>query len=513
MMLGQVEPLVLPKVEWSLLAPELILIGGALLLLVAGTFRRDKAMAAASCVFTVAVAVAALVASWGLWLDVTDGDAGARLAVADAVVVDGYGIFFTVAICCAVALGALLAFGYLRQERLESPSFLVLMMLSASGGILMAKANDLILIFLGLEILSIALYVLAGYHQRQERSREAAIKYFVLGSFSSAFFLYGVALTYGATGSTNLGFIAEFLATQTVTGGVLMGGFAFLLVGLGFKVAAVPFHMWTPDVYQGAPTPVTGFMAAAAKAAGFAALLRIFFSAFGTERLDWQPIVWVLAVLSMVVGSVLAVVQTDVKRMLAYSSISHAGYVLIGLQAANDRGIAGSLFYLLAYTFLILGSFAVVALVAREGDSRTDLTSFRGLARDRPGLAFAFAVFLLAQAGAPFTTGFLAKFYVISAAVEARSYAIAIIAMLAAVVATFFYLRIIVVMYMAQDQTMAGVSLEGGGGGVATAVATRVQIPVAAGIAIGIALAFTIVAGLLPQPFIDFARHATLLRL
>ena len=242
------------------------------------------------------------------------------------------------------------------------------MMLSASGGVLMAKANDLILIFLGLEVLSIALYVLAGYHQRREQSREAAIKYFVLGSFSSAFFLYGVALTYGSTGSTNLAFIADFLSTQMVTGGVLLGGFAFLLVGLGFKVAAVPFHMWTPDVYQGAPTPVTGFMAAAAKAAGFAALLRIFYSAFGTESLDWRPIVWVLAVLSMVVGSVLAVVQTDVKRMLAYSSISHAGYVLIGLQAANDRGIAGSLFYLLAYTFLIAGSFATVAIVSRRGD-------------------------------------------------------------------------------------------------------------------------------------------------
>ena len=520
--LGQVEvePLELPHVEWSLISPELILIGGALALLVAGTFRRDRAMATASCIFTVAVGLAAMVAAWGLWEDVGGGSRGARLAVADAVVVDGYGIFFTFAICSAVVLGALLAHGYLRQENLESPSFLVLMMLSASGGIVMAKANDLILIFLGLEILSIALYVLAGYHQRREQSREAAIKYFVLGSFSSAFFLYGVALTSGATGSTNLGFISAFLGTQTVTGGVLLGGFALLLVGLGFKVAAVPFHMWTPDVYQGSPTPVTGFMAAAAKAAGFAALLRIFFSAFGTERLDWQPIVWVLAVLSMVVGSVLAVVQSDVKRMLAYSSISHAGYVLIGLQAANDRGIAGSLFYLLAYTFLILGSFAIVGLVSRRGDDRTGLDAYRGLARDRPLLAFAFTVFLLAQAGVPFTSGFLAKFYVISAAVEARSYAIAVIAMLAAVVAAFFYLRLIVVMYMAEDQTLAGVGPEtaltgASQGGVTTSVATvtRVEIPVAAAVAIGIALAFTIGAGLIPQPVLDFARHATLLRL
>ncbi|MDQ4069336.1 MAG: NADH-quinone oxidoreductase subunit N [Actinomycetota bacterium] len=509
------QTLPLPDIEWSQLAPELILIGAALALLVSGTFRRDRSMATASCIFTVAAALAAMLAAWGLWQDLDGGRTG-RLALADAVVVDRYAIFFTIVICIAVALGALLAHGYLRQEELESPSFLVLTLLSASGGVLMAKANDLILIFLGLEILSMALYVLAGYHQRRDESREAAIKYFVLGSFSSAFFLYGVALTYGATGSTNMAFISAFLGTQTVTGGVLLGGMALLLVGLGFKVAAVPFHMWTPDVYQGSPTPVTGFMAAAAKAAGFAALLRIFFSTFGTERLDWQPIVWALAVLSMVVGSVLAVVQTDVKRMLAYSSISHAGYVLVGLQAANDRGIAGSLFYLLAYTFLIVGSFATVAIVARRGDTRTGLDAYRGLARERPLLAFAFTVFLLAQAGVPFTSGFLAKFYVISAAVEAGSYALAIIAMLAAVVAAFFYLRLIVVMYMGEDEALPGadpVAPGSGGVALATAAATRVEVPVAAAVAIGVALVFTIGAGLVPQPVLDFARDATLLRL
>jgi NADH-quinone oxidoreductase subunit N len=498
---AQLEPIAIPEVEWSMLSPELILIGGALALLVAGTFRRDRTMAAAACIFTVAVAIAAMVASWGLWQEVGGGAGGARLAIADAVAVDGFAIFFTVAICCAVALGALLAHGYLRQENLEAPTFYVLMMLSASGGILMAKANDLILIFVGLEVLSIALYVLAGYHQRREQSREAAIKYFVLGSFSSAFFLYGVALTYGSTGSTNLTFISDFLSTQVVTGGVLLGGFAFLLVGLGFKVAAVPFHMWTPDVYQGAPTPVTGFMAAAAKAAGFAALLRIFYSAFGTESLDWRPIVWVLAVLSMVVGSVLAVVQTDVKRMLAYSSISHAGYVLIGLQAANDRGIAGSLFYLLAYTFMVLGSFAVVTIVGRRGDANHDLSAYRGLASRRPALALAFTVLLLSQAGVPFTTGFLAKFYVISAAVQSRSYALALIGMLSAVVAAFFYLRITVLMYAQTDDAVAQ---EGEG-------ARRLAVPAATGVVVAVAAAFTIAFGLVPSPMIHFARQATLL--
>jgi NADH-quinone oxidoreductase subunit N len=489
-----------PPVEWSQIAPELILIGGALVLLVAGTFFRDRHFGPGYAVFTLATTIAALVATWALWDEVTgtSRNSGPRLAMSDAVIVDGFGLFMTVVICCAVGLAVLLADGYLERERLDRPDFFVLVLLSASGGILMAKANDLILVFLGLEILSIALYVLAGYQRERPRSLEASIKYFVLGSFSSAFFLYGVALTYGATGSTNLAIIAQILQFESVTSGVLLGGLAFLLVGLGFKVAAVPFHMWTPDVYQGSPTPVTGFMAAAAKAAGFAALLRIFYSTFEANRLDWQPIIWVLSVLSLVVGSVLAVVQTDVKRMLAYSSISHAGYVLIGLQAANERGIAGSLFYLLAYTFMILGSFGIATIVGRKGDDRHSLDDYRGLARARPGLAFAFTVFLLAQAGVPLTSGFLAKFYVISAAVEADSYALAIIAMLAAVIAAFFYLRVIVAMYMSEED--------------GAAAPERPTIPIGAGAALALALGFTVIVGFLPQAVLDFARHATVVR-
>jgi NADH-quinone oxidoreductase subunit N len=265
-------------------------------------------------------------------------------------------------------------------------------------------------------------------------------------------------------------------------------------------VAAVPFHMWTPDVYQGAPTPVTGFMAAGAKAAGFAALLRIFFSTFGPERLDWQPIVWALAVATLLVGAVLAIVQTDIKRMLAYSSISHAGYVLVGLQAATDRGVAGSLFYLLAYTFMVLGSFGIVTLVGRRGDEGHSLDTYRGLAARQPVLALVFTVFLLAQAGVPLTSGFLAKFYVIGAAVESHSYALAIIAMLAAVIAAFFYLRVIVVMYMGGDTGDA-------------AADDPIRVPLAAGAALAITVAFTLVVGFLPSVVIEFARDATLLRL
>jgi NADH-quinone oxidoreductase subunit N len=494
------EAIRVPNVEWRQLVPLLILIGGALLILVAGTFFRGRKVAWVYSAMTVALGLGGLVAAAFIWDRVSGRGGTPELAVSGALVIDGFSVFFTVVVCSAVVLGALLADGYIRREGMDAPEFYVLMLLSASGGILMAMANDLIIVFLGLEILSIALYVMAGYNRRRAESQEAAIKYFVLGAFSSAFLLYGIALTYGATGSTNLSFVARFVRNGAVTPGLLLGGMALLIVGLGFKVAAVPFHMWTPDVYQGSPTPVTGFMAAAAKAAGFAALLRIFFTAFGTQQLalDWRPIVWAVAVLTLLVGSVLAVVQNDVKRMLAYSSISHAGYVLVGLQAANGRGLAGSLFYLLAYTFMVLGSFAVVTVVGRRGDGRHSIDSYKGLARSSPGLAFTFTVFLLAQAGIPLTSGFLAKFYVISAAVQSHSYAIAIIAMLAAVIAAFVYLRLIVVMYMGGEEEDA---------------VSRAHIPLGTTIALGIALAFTLVVGFLPQPVFDFARDAALLSL
>ncbi|MGQ0744507.1 MAG: NADH-quinone oxidoreductase subunit N [Acidimicrobiales bacterium] len=546
-----------PVVEWALLAPELILIVGALLILGVSPFLRERQAGSTWSIFALAVAGSALISTIGLWEEAATNP---RTALAGALVLDGFGVFATVAICTAVGLGVLVADGYLWRERLDQPAFYVLMLISAAGGVLMAKANDLIVVFLGLEVLSIALYVMAGFHHRERRSTEAAVKYFLLGSFSSAVFLYGVALTYGATGTTNLAGIAAFLRSEVVTGGVLFGGLGLIFVGLGFKVAAVPFHMWTPDVYQGSPSPVTGFMAAAAKTAGFAALLRIAYSAFSVLRLDWQPMVWALAVASLVVGSVAAVIQTDVKRMLAFSSISHAGYVLVGLAAASDRGVSGSLYYLLAYTFMVLGSFAVVTVVGRLGDRAHSLDDYRGLSRRSPVLALCLTVLLLAQAGAPFTTGFLAKFGVIFAAVEAESYSLAVVAMLAAVVATFFYLRLIVVMFMTADSIAthdaadgrsqdpvgadpAGVAVVGGAhatgahatgahatgaydaagsesdeavraGGAVAVVGSGpggMPVPVAAALAIALAVAVTVIGGLAPEPLIDFARQATLL--
>ena len=505
-------PIRIPEVEYSAMLPELVLIGAALLLLTIsalGLRRPPRGFYGLYMLATSALSLAACAAAWG---DVSDR--GPFVAVADAIVVDGFSVFFKVVIAASVGIGALLADGYLRREGLDGPEFHVLVLLSASGGMVMAGANDLIVLFLGLEILSIALYVLAGFHGRSASSREAAMKYFVLGAFSSALFLYGVALVYGATGTTQLApgvpaapgqpgaSVAGFLATEVVvSNGVLVAGMALLLVGLAFKVAAVPFHTWTPDVYQGAPTPAVGLMASIAKAAGFAGLLRIFFSTFATLRLDWRPVVLVLAVLTMALGSIVAVVQTDVKRMLAYSSISHAGYILVGLQAASADGIAASLFYVLAYSFMVLGTFGVVGLVGRRGDGGHDLEAYRGLAARRPALALVFAVLLLAQAGAPFTSGFLAKFYVISAAVESGSYALAIVAMLMAAVAAFFYLRLVLVVFSTPSDADAA----------EPTAPSRIPVPVLAGAALAVTVAVTIGVGLVPSPIIDFARNATLL--
>jgi NADH-quinone oxidoreductase subunit N len=522
---GALGHLQLPHVEYHFLAPFLILVGGALGLLTLSSLIRPRWSRGLYAGWTIVAALAAMGWTWHLWGQVVGhGRAphpGPVSAVSGAFAVDGFSLFITLTIGVALILGALMAESYLPREDLEGPEFYVLTMLSASGGVLMGAANDLIVVFLGLEILSLALYVLTAFHRHRAQSGEAGMKYFILGAFSSAFFLYGVALVYGATGSTSLPTIATFLATHVLqSDGVLLAGMALLLIGLGFKVAAVPFQWWTPDVYQGAPSPATGFMAAAAKTAGFAALLRIFLSAFPTQAENWRPLVWVLAALTMVVGAVLAVVQTDVKRMLAYSSVSHAGYVLLGLQAATatgsitTNGLAGSLYYLLAYTFMVTGSFAIVTAVGGRGDSHHGLDAYRGLSAQQPVLALAFTILLLSQAGIPFTTGFIAKFNVISAVVShghAPDYILGVIAMLAATIATYFYLRIILAMFSAPRATPEGG--EPAGGGVGTLVATRpkVVITTTVGIAIAICVVFTLAFGIYPSPIIHLAEKATLL--
>jgi NADH-quinone oxidoreductase subunit N len=341
-MLAEVERLSTPEVEWSVMLPVLILLGGAVLLMIVGalTPRRPKLPWHAGS--TVVIASAAIVSSVILWWRVRDD--GPIATVSNAVVVDGLSLYLGVAILCAVVLAALLTHGYLQREKLEGPDAYVLMLLSAAGGLVMCGANDLLVLFLGLEILSIAVYVLAGIHVRRARSGEAALKYFVLGAFSSAFFLYGIAMVYGATGSTNFTRIQTFLAENVLTNNVmLLAGFALLLVGLGFKVAAVPFHAWTPDVYEGSPSPVVAYMASGVKVAGFAGLIRVFTYTFETYRADWQPMIYALAVATLFIGALFAVSQTNVKRMLAYSSISHAGFILIAIEAASTQGTRAAL--------------------------------------------------------------------------------------------------------------------------------------------------------------------------
>ncbi len=421
-------------------------------------------------------------------------------ALSGLVAVDGFAVFVQSVVLGATLLALLLSAGYLRREKLESPEYFTLMLCSATGMMLMASANDLITIFLSLEILSIALYVLAAFDRNRLSSQEAGLKYFLLGSFSSAVFLYGIALVYGATGTTNLTGIAKFLASVVlVHDGVLFAGFALLLVGLGFKIAAAPFHMWAPDVYQGAPTPVTAFMAAATKAAAFAALLRIFVGAFQLYDVDWRPAVFGLAVLSLVVGSVAAVIQTDVKRMLAYSSVSHAGYVLIGVQAATDKGTSAALFYVCTYAVMATGAFAIVMLVTRRGDDRHALTDYRGLASARPVLAGLFTLFLLAQAGVPFTGGFVAKLSVFSAAIDVGQYWLAVVGMVTAVIGAFVYLRIVLAMYAPPEEEAEAVTPAG----------PRIVVDAGTGLALTIAAGAIVFLGVVPGVMLDFAHAAT----
>lgn len=492
-----VPKLMTPQVDWTALEPALILIGGAVVLLVLSALIPKRTTFGWQATFTIAVASASIVAVVPLWHDVQRH--GGYSVASGAVGVDGFSLFLSVVIAASVILAALLLDGYLKREGLEGPEGYVLLLLSASGGLIMASADDLVVMFLGLEVLSIAVYVLAGLHRKRRRSGEAALKYFVLGSFSSAFFLYGIAFVYGATGSTNLIRINAFLATNLLTSnGLLLTGFALLLVGLGFKVAAVPFHSWVPDVYQGSPSPVVSYMASGVKAAGFAGLLRAFYLTFGSYGVDWQPLIYGLAVATLFVGAILAVVQRDVKRMLAYSSINHAGFILVGVQAATQKGVSAALFYLATYTFLVAGSFGVVTLAGRKGDGHQDIDDYKGLARRQPLLAFAFTIFLLAQAGVPLTAGFMAKFYVIAAAVDAHSYWLGIAAMVSAVISAFLYLRIVATMYTSGEEPADA----------ETKPRPHIRLPAAATIALVIAFAVTIGVGFFPGPLSNLSRDA-----
>lgn len=495
-------PMTYPSIDWLAITPLIILLGGTMIGLVAGALTKMWRPSAYA-LSTVALAVGALAVQIALWIDI-DND-GPRTIINDALSIDHFTIFVWIGITVSLGLVSLTSASFLRRESMDGPEVYALYLTASIGAMIMAASNDMIVLFLGLETLSIALYVLAASNRRRAESQESGLKYFILGGFASAFFLYGVALVYGATGTTNIGGIADVLRTEIFIrpdDAMLLAGLALMIVGLGFKVAAAPFHFWVPDVYQGAPTAVTAFMASVGKFAAFAVFVRVLVSALSTRSEDWRPVIWVLAILSIVVGSVLAVVQTDVKRMLAYSSISHAGFILIGLEAAGHsgdvEGIPAMFVYLMIYAVLVIGSFTVVSLVTRSGDARSDLAAFHGLGKQQPAMALAMTVFLLAQAGMPVTSGFIAKFGVIKSAVVNDSYAIAIVAMVASVIAAFLYLKIIVSMWMSDDSD-------------GSAPSDAVRVPWTAGTVIAASASFTLVVGVWPNWLIDAARDILVL--
>ncbi|MGH2829079.1 MAG: NADH-quinone oxidoreductase subunit NuoN, partial [Actinomycetota bacterium] len=403
---------------------------------------------------------------------------------------DGVTLFTSMILIGVCALAILLSYEYLSARGIHRPEYYPLLLFATAGMVLLAGANDLLMVFLGIEILSLALYVLAAFARNDDLSQEGALKYFLLGAFSSAFLLYGIALVYGATQTTSIPGIAD--AAGSASSRLLFLGVGLTGVGLAFKIAAVPFHMWTPDVYQGAPTPVTAFMAAGTKAAAFAAFLRVFGVGFGALEWDWQPILWFVAVASMALGAVVAIVQNDVKRMLAYSSIAHAGYLLIGLLATGRDGTSSSLYYLVVYAIATLGAFGLVIASGIRGDERLSLGSWQGLGQRSPMAAAAMTLFLLSLAGVPPTAGFMGKLFLFSAAIDAGETGLVVAGVLTSVIAAFFYLRLIVMMWMQEPAA-------GDAGIPASPVLRGTLTLIAAG---------TIAFGVWPQQLMELARGA-----
>lgn len=483
-----------PVIPWVELIPILSLLAGACFLLLVGSLvphwpRRGYAWVTG---ISATVAIIANAVKWNN-LYYNKGET----FFADAIAIDRFSVLASITICLAVIFGALMVSAYLARMNADGPELYALLLTAAIGALVMVSANDLIVLFLGLETLSLSLYLLAASNRDREESQESGLKYFILGGFSSAFFLYGVALIFGSTGSTKISSISEALSGSVSiinADAMLLVGIGMLLVGLGFKVSAAPFHVWTPDVYEGAPTPVTAFMASAGKVAAFAALMRVLLVGLEQRVDDWRPVVWALAILTVFAGSIVAVVQTNVKRMLAYSSISHAGFILVGVEAAGhlrSDGIATSMNYLAIYTVLVMGSFAIVLAMSGNTDGDTNLSDFKGLAKRRPALALAFTVLLFAQAGVPLTAGFVAKFAVIKSAVEANSYVLAVSAMVAAVIGAYLYLRIAVSMWLEEP-----------------ASETEISIDPAVVIVIAVAVVATLIVGFFPELLLHATRLA-----
>jgi NADH-quinone oxidoreductase subunit N len=468
------------------LLPEILLSGWALIVLLVVAWRHrtaeDSRLAAWLSFAGVAVAAAGLAALWV--------NRAAPAGLPHMVALDPFRYAADAVALIAAAATILLSLGYLERERLLAPEYYPLVLLATAGMMFLAGAEDLIVLFLGLEVMSVGVYVLAGYDRNNPASAEAALKYFLIGAFASGFLLYGIALVYGATGTTSLPLVGAQLAGRPLP---LMGalGLGLLLIGLGFKVAAVPFHMWAPDVYDGAPTPVTGFMATGVKAAAFAALVRVLLEGFPSATAIWQPVVAGLAIASMVLGNLAALVQRPLKRMLAYSSIGHAGYLLTAVWPGTQAGAGAVLFYLLAYSLTTLAAFGFLAAFGRGGERDVTLDDIAGLARSRPWIAFAFSVCMFSLLGFPGTLGFMGKWYIISAVAAERHYILPVILVLTSVVSAGYYLPVVMAMYMrpapAADRYL-GVRLA----------------PAALG-AIALSVAAVVLFGLWPGPLLDLA--------
>jgi NADH-quinone oxidoreductase subunit N len=414
-------------------------------------------------------------------------------AFAGSIAIDDFAVFFELAILFVAAVIVLMSLNYADEVRLPGAEYYSLILFAALGMMLMAAAGDLIIIFLGLETMSLAIYVLAGLKRSDPRSGEAAIKYFLLGAFSTGFLLYGIALIYGATGTIKLEPIRTALAHGIALGTpMLLLGLGMMLIGFGFKIAAVPFHMWTPDAYEGAPTPITAYMATGVKLAAFAGFLRVFPLHLGAVSAEWSWVLWVMAALTMTVGNIVALVQTNIKRMLAYSAIAHAGYLLVAMAAVGPTAGAAMLFYLLGYVVTNLGAFGVVVALERRDVAHDLIEDYRGLAQREPALAAAMTIFLLSFTGVPPLVGFIGKFYVFTAALQAGLVWLVVIAVLNAVMAAYYYIYIIVAMYMQEGGVAVGrMSLRPG------LVAT-----------IAIALIATILIGVYPAPYMTAATTA-----
>ena len=378
----------------------------------------------------------------------------------DSYIVDHLSLFFICIFTISSALAILLSVEYNEREGIRAGEYYALILFCTVGMILLASSTDMIMIFLGIEIVSICLYVLAGIRRNNLRSNEAALKYFLLGAFATGFLLYGMTMVYGSTGHTNLFKIAEVVQNQSAQSNpLLLMGLVLLIIGFGFKIASVPFHMWAPDVYQGAPTPITAFMAVGPKAAAFAAFFRVFAETFPEMAPSWEIILSTIAVLSMFFGNLGAIMQTNIKRMLAFSSISHAGYILMAVIAKNSLGASSLLFYMLAYAFTTFGIFGIIILLGRKGEENLEIENYSGLAYRHPILALSMTVFLLSLGGLPPFAGFIAKFYIFSAAIQEGLVTLVIIAVLNSAISFYYYLKVVVFMYMKEPEAEFKISL------------------------------------------------------